>query len=546
MKYPIPPFFRLAALGALALGALLLSACSTATTAGTEASLSTEIGQVSQVTYVDTYETTGALAARTRTSVAWATTGTIGEVSVALGQAVKAGDVLMAIDPASVADSLEAVETEIENAQAALETLMAPDVATVTAAQKSLASAIATWREGRASLTTQLKRYASAGDYDLYLDWYDADEALSEAMNGLNLVSASLDVQMAFQAGRAAALWQASDAQAQAALLASPEDAALKRRAAEVRGALSSAEAEAGARRAVLSEEDQANLAALLEALAGYDTALNTYVASFDDDTAFEYAAKISSLVAAFQDAGVKLDSATLSLYALLREPDAEQYSAAVQRLAEAEEKLAEMQDALTLRAPVDGEVIAVNFEAGDEAKSNSPAVELIDRRSLYLTLSIEESQVIKLGVGDPVELSIEVMPNVQLSGAVAYINPVGTSSQGVVYYTVRVDINQPAEDILIGATANVAIQLGEPRDVLVVPVLAVQNDDAGEYVYRVVGDQYERVSVVSGLILEDDTVMVEGDLQVGDTVAIFSTSSSDEAQTELRVPGMGGGAIRP
>ena len=529
----------------LTLSALLLGACTASNGTSTEAAMSTETGKVAQTTYVDTYETTGSIAAKNRTSVFWTTTGTIAEVKVALGDTVKTGDVLMTIDPESVATSLDAAQTEIDNAQAALDALMAPDAATVTTASKTLASSVSAWRDARASITSQLKRYSTAGDYNLYLDWYDADADLTDAMNGLNLASSSLDVQMAFQATRAVTIWQAVDAQAQAALAAAPDDAAQKQRAAEVAASLAEAEATADARRALLGEDEQATLSTLMDALAAYEAAVNAFVASFDDSTAFEYAARISSLVAGYQDAGIKLDSATLTLYALVREPDAEAYASAVERLAKAEQKLQDLQDSLTLVAPVDGEVISLGYEAGDEAKLNPAAVELIDRKNLYLTLSIEESRIIRLEVGDPVALSIEVMPDVKLNGHVGYINPVGSASQGVVYYTVRVDIDQPETNVLIGATADVAIQLTEPRDVFTVPVLAVQNDTEGEYVYRIVGGQYERVAVVSGLILADDSVIVEGNLAVGDTVALFTSTASTSELSNMRVPGMGG-VIRP
>lgn len=536
----------LALIAALVLAALTLGACSAASATDNEADMTTETGTVAQTTYVDTYETTGSLAAKNKTAVVWTTTGTVQEVLVALGQAVKAGDALMTIDPASVSAALDAAQAEVDKADEALKSLLAPDAATVTTAERALTSAVSAWRDARAALTSQLKRYSSAGDYDLYLVWLDADEALTDAMNGLNLASASLDVQMAFQAGRAVTLAQAADAQAQTALSAAPDDAALKQRTDEMKAALTAAETEAETRRTALSETEQTNLLTLLSALSGYDGALDVFVASFDDDTAFEYAARITSLQAAYNDAAVKLDGATLGLYTLVRAPDADAYAAAVERLATAGEKLQDLTDSLTLRAPVDGEVVSLNFEAGDEAKPNPAAVELLDRKNLYLTLAIEESRIIKLSVGDPVVLSIEVLPEVALTGHVAYINPVGSASQGVVYYTVRVDIDQPDSDVLIGATADVAIQLGEPRDVFTVPVLAVQNDTTGEYVYRVVNGQYERVAVVSGLILADDTVVVEGNLAVGDTVAIFSDTSSGNSQEGV-FPGMGGGAvIRP
>jgi HlyD family secretion protein/macrolide-specific efflux system membrane fusion protein len=122
----------------------------------------------------------------------------------------------------------------------------------------------------------------------------------------------------------------------------------------------------------------------------------------------------------------------------------------------------------------------------------------------------------------------LEANPNLALTGKVSYINQVGTSNQGVVYYDVRVVLDQSDPSILIGATADVTIQAGQPQTVLTVPVNAVGSDTQGEYVFVIGSDgSSQQVTVVSGQILSNNTVIVSGNLKAGDKVGLLSSTST-------------------
>ena len=197
--------------------------------------------------------------------------------------------------------------------------------------------------------------------------------------------------------------------------------------------------------------------------------------------------------------------------------------------------------DSLTLKAPYAGEVTNVGYQVGDSVSQSTAAVVLVDRSKLYVDLQIDEAHVVKLSQGDTAIISLEANPNLSLTGKVSYINPVGTSTQGVVNYDVRVVLDQADPTILIGATADVTIQAGQPQEVFTVPVNAVGNDTNGEYVYVISSSgASQQVSVVSGQILADNTVIVSGDLQVGETVGLLTSTS-----TGTNNGGLGGGGGR-
>jgi multidrug efflux pump subunit AcrA (membrane-fusion protein) len=252
-------------------------------------------------------------------------------------------------------------------------------------------------------------------------------------------------------------------------------------------------------------------------------------------------AINLNTVWAAYQDATQKLSSAVNNLYELERSPNPDDLAAAQAKVQSAQAEV----NSLKITVPYAGEVTQVGYQPGDSVNQSTPAIVLVDRSKLYVDLQIDESHVVKLSSGDKATISLEATPNLKLTGAVSYINPVGTSNQGVVYYEVHVTLDQADSTILIGATADVTIYAGQPQNVLTVPVSAVGSDSQGEYVYVVGSDgNPKQVIVVSGQILPDDTVIVSGDLQAGATVELLPSTSTGTNNGGFG--GGGGGFIGP
>lgn len=169
-----------------------------------------------------------------------------------------------------------------------------------------------------------------------------------------------------------------------------------------------------------------------------------------------------------------------------------------------------------------------MGYQSGDSVSQSTAAIVLVDRSKLYVNLQIDELHVVELSNGDKATITLEAVPNLALTGKVSYINPVGTSNQGVVYYDIQVVLDKTDPSILIGATADVTIQAGQPQNVLTVPVTSVANDANGEYVNVIdATGNATQVPVTSGQILQNNTVIVTGKLQVGQTVGLLSSTST-------------------
>ena len=140
----------------------------------------------------------------------------------------------------------------------------------------------------------------------------------------------------------------------------------------------------------------------------------------------------------------------------------------------------------------------------------------------------VDETDISKVKIGDTATITYSALPDITSTGKVTFINPVGSSSSGVVNYTVRVTLDNADSSILLGATATVVIETGEAATKLTVPVAAVQTDDTGEFVNVVKTDgTVERISVVSGTVSGTSVVVTSSDLKEGDTVQLVSSSTS-------------------
>ena len=180
------------------------------------------------------------------------------------------------------------------------------------------------------------------------------------------------------------------------------------------------------------------------------------------------------------------------------------------------------MLNSMSVIAPFAGQVLYVESQPGDVVTTESIALDMADLDHLYIEAQVSEADIADVTVGDPITAISDAAEGLELTGQVAAINPLGEVSSDLVQYTVRIDLEEIAEDesLPLGSTANVTIQVAPASPSLAVPITAVQNDDQGEYVLVIqVDGSTKRADVVSSTIV-GDLVVVKGSLKEGDTLA--------------------------
>lgn len=177
-------------------------------------------------------------------------------------------------------------------------------------------------------------------------------------------------------------------------------------------------------------------------------------------------AAQVPAGRAQVQAAQAQLARAQATLQALKAGPSAEDRAVAEMRLgsaqaaqAAAEAQLAQMQ----VSAPFAGQIGTINARLGEMAVPGQPLLLLGDTSRLQVeTTDLRETDVTRLKLSMPVEVTFDALPNRRFQGTVNRIAPMSTMEKGSTNYTVIVAVNDLDPALRWGMTAFVNLQ-GQP-----------------------------------------------------------------------------------
>jgi HlyD family secretion protein len=101
----------------------------------------------------------------------------------------------------------------------------------------------------------------------------------------------------------------------------------------------------------------------------------------------------------------------------------------------------------MTLRAPFEGTVAAVNAEVGELLVPGTAVVSLADLAGwLVETTDLTELDVVNIAPGDVVKIQIDAIPDASLRGTIQDIDSVATPSRGDVTYAVTIQLEDTAD----------------------------------------------------------------------------------------------------
>ena len=215
-----------------------------------------------------------------------------------------------------------------------------------------------------------------------------------------------------------------------------------------------------------------------------------------------------------------------------------------------------------TVRAPFSGTLANVNIHRGDQASSGSAIATLISGNQIA-DLSLNEVDAAKVKVGDKATLTFDAIDDLSIAGTVASINQLGTVSQGVVSYTIKIQFSTADDRVKPGMTVNANIIIDTHQNVLTVPSSAIKTQGANNFVQvftpplsdtggtagTVSAIAPQQVPVTVGLSDDTNTEIVSG-LTEGQQIVtrtITGTAAAATTGTRTTTPGRGGfgGGIR-
>lgn len=229
--------------------------------------------------------------------------------------------------------------------------------------------------------------------------------------------------------------------------------------------------------------------------------------------------------------------------------------------LLDAKDKLADY----FIRVPFDSVAAKVNVKKGDSASTATVIATIITKQQVA-EISMNEVDVAKVKTEEKATLTLDAIPNLSITGQVAEIDTIGTMSQGVVSYMVKIGFDTQDDRIKPGMTVSASIITDTKTDALYVPNSAVKSQNGTNYaevpdnadvpasgtmsarlviLSKPAARQVIEVGIANDEVTEITSGLKEGDVVVGRTITTAATTQTSQSSS-LRIPGLpGGGGVR-
>lgn len=226
--------------------------------------------------------------------------------------------------------------------------------------------------------------------------------------------------------------------------------------------------------------------------------------------------------------------------------------------------------------APIAGTVSAIGATVGTDPGS-SPVTIVGDGQVAQVTLN--ESDAVKVQVGDRATLTFDAISGLSLAGTVVEVDPVGTVNSGVVSYNVQVGFSQPADTTStlqvkpgMSVTANIVTDVAE--NVIAVPNAAITTSGGTSYILVptqplsaaevassssggitltgtkmvpvITGAANDTMTAITAGITAGEQIIVQTVKSSGASSKTTANMASSGGSSAIRLLGGGGGGFRP
>ncbi len=482
----------------------------------------------------DTVEASGVVQPLTMVDLKSRAGGRLIKLAVDVGSRVKPGTLIARIDPSDTLSAYNQATADLITARARLSQaqqqarmLGMQDTLTVSGAQQGLNSA-------QAKLT-QAERLAQVQPAL-------TGSAIAEAQ--ANLTAAQQQYEQLRSAGNPQAVASAQSVNAQARANVVATDAAynrensLSQKGFVAQQSVDTALAARDVARATLAETQQRlqtidadQKASLAGAAARVSQAKEALIAA--QTGRYEIGTRQQDVMASrasLIQARISVQNAQAGLMqSSIRQSDVQAAQAAVSKSqAEVNDRLIQLHDA-TIYSPRNGVVLQKYIEEGTIISSGeslssdgTKIVQIGDVSSLFIDVSVDESDIGKISMGQKVTIALDAVPEAKPEGRVVRIDPQAVNDRDVTTVHVRVEIKNPDAAIKPGMNATCQFILRDVHGVLVVPSDAVKEGQSGGNTVRVLtkDNKAEVRRVEVGVVGSDETEVKSG-LRAGDTVIL-------------------------
>jgi HlyD family secretion protein len=177
----------------------------------------------------------------------------------------------------------------------------------------------------------------------------------------------------------------------------------------------------------------------------------------------------------------------------------------------------------MSLTAPSDGVISAVNVQVGSVAAPALPAMQITNISPLHVVVQVDEVDIHKIREGSSAKVKVDALPGVELPATIENIALVGTNDNGIINYDVHVRLDASDPRVRAGMTAEASVVVDQKANVLSVPNEYIRLDRLHDKAYVNVVDKnghLQETEVTLGLQGDDTSEVVSG-IQKDDVLAV-------------------------
>ncbi len=190
------------------------------------------------------------------------------------------------------------------------------------------------------------------------------------------------------------------------------------------------------------------------------------------------------------------------------------------------------------ITAPFDGLIAAAAPHQGDQVSPSTVIATLITNQ-FVVVIPLNEVDVAKVQVGDPAVLTFDAIDGLTVAGKVIDIDTIGTVSQGVVTYNVKISLDTQDASVKPGMSTNASIITQVEPDVLAAPNAAIKSQGTANYVEELnAAGKPQNIPVTIGIANDTYTQIISG-VKEGDNV-VTQTITSAVSKTTTGTSGIG------
>jgi len=203
------------------------------------------------------------------------------------------------------------------------------------------------------------------------------------------------------------------------------------------------------------------------------------------------------------------------------------------------QEKLAEH----SIKAPFDGTIASVDISRGDTVNSGTVIGTVITEQKI-VEVTLNEIDIANVKIGQNATIGFDAVQDLTVTGKVIEVDTLGTVTQGVVSYKIKIAFDVDDDRIKPSMTASASIIIDSKQDILLIPLSAVKAAGENSYVEILVDGQPQQKTVTTGMS-NDTMIEITSGLEEGQEIITQTINNgASQSTTNQSQGGQPGGNV--